>query len=52
VEFAITTGFEALSPVELLSKRFRLGWLAVISPSHLVILLTMSILFWENLLPI
>lgn len=49
VGFAVTTLFEILSPLILLSRRFRLAWLAVIVPFHFLSLLTMNIFFWENL---
>ena len=47
--FAVTTCFEILSPLCLVSSRFRLAWLAVIVPFHAMTLLTMNIFFWENL---
>ncbi len=50
VGFAVTTLFEVLSPLCLLSSRFRWAWLAVIIPFHVTTLLTMNIFFWENLL--
>ena len=48
--FFVTTLAEVASPVCLVSRRFRLVWLAVIVPFHIVTLLTMNIFFWENLL--
>lgn len=48
--YLVTTIFEALSPLCLFLPRFRLAWLLVIVPFHVVTLFTMNILFWENLL--
>lgn len=48
--FAVTTVFEILSPLALISHRFRWLWLLVIVPFHLATLVTMNIFFWENLI--
>jgi len=48
--FAVTTVFEILSPLALVSRRFRKLWLIVIVPFHLATLVTMNIFFWENLI--
>jgi hypothetical protein len=48
--FVITTVLEVLSPLALVSRRFRTLWLLVIVPFHLVTLVTMNIFFWENLI--
>jgi hypothetical protein len=48
--FAVTTGFEILSPLALASRWFRIPWLLVIVPFHLATLVTMNIFFWENLI--
>lgn len=48
--FAVTTVFEILSPLALVSPRFRRLWLLVIIPFHLATLVTMNIFFWENLI--
>ncbi|HYI61789.1 MAG TPA: hypothetical protein VEW93_08300 [Acidimicrobiales bacterium] len=47
---ALTTCFESLSLLTLRSDRFRLVWLAVIVPFHVVTLFAMRIFFWENLI--
>ncbi len=49
VGFAVTTIFEILSPLCLVSRWFRRVWMAVIIPFHVSTLLTMNIFFWENL---
>ncbi len=48
--FVVITIFEILSPLILVSNRFRYMWLAVIVPLHFATLLTMNIFFWENLI--
>lgn len=48
--FAVTTVFEILSPLALVSRRFRTLWLIIIVPFHLATLVTMNIFFWENLI--
>ncbi len=48
--FAVTTLFEILSPVALVSRRFRVAWLSVILPFHVITLFTMNIFFWENMI--
>jgi hypothetical protein len=49
VGFFVTTVAEVVSPLVLFHRRLRLAWLAVIVPFHLATLVTMNILFWENL---
>lgn len=46
---ALTTVFEAISPLTLRFARFRTVWLLVIVPFHVATLLTMRIFFWENM---
>jgi hypothetical protein len=48
--YAVTTVLEVLSPLVLFNKWFRRAWLLVIVPFHLTTLLTMNIIFWENIL--
>lgn len=48
--FAVTTILEIFSPLALVWRYFRLLWLGVIVPFHLVTLVTMNIFFWENLI--
>jgi hypothetical protein len=45
----VATVAEALSPLVLCSRRFRLVWVPVIVGFHLFTLLTMRIFFWPNL---
>ena len=47
--FLLTTLFELSSALTLVSRRFRMAWLAVIVSFHLVTLFAMNIFFWENL---
>ncbi|MCC5876817.1 MAG: hypothetical protein JJU11_11410 [Candidatus Sumerlaeia bacterium] len=47
--FLVTTIFEFLSPLVLVWKWFRVLWLLVIIPFHLMTLFTMNIFFWENM---
>jgi hypothetical protein len=47
--FFVTTLFELSSAVTLISRRFRIAWLAVVASFHLVTLFAMNIFFWENL---
>ena len=46
--FALTI-FEAFSLFILVNKPFRILWLCVMIPFHILSLLTMNIFFWENL---
>ena len=46
--FAVTTAFEVLSVGVFVWPRFRLAWLLIIGTFHIVTLLSMNILFWEN----
>jgi hypothetical protein len=48
--FAVTTFFELLSPLCLLSRHFRYVWLAVIVSFHVGARLLLNIFFWHNLL--
>jgi hypothetical protein len=48
--FFLVTILEMLSPFILISKYFRYFWLSVMIPFHLLSLITMNILFWENLI--
>ena len=48
--FAVTTFFELLSPLCLLSRHFRYVWVAVIVSFHVGTRLLMNIFFWHNLL--
>jgi hypothetical protein len=48
--FAVVTLFEFLSPLALFHKGFRVIWLAVVVPFHVMSLFTMNIFFWENLI--
>lgn len=50
VGYFVTTIFEVLSPIALISAPFRRLWLFVILPFHFFTLLTMNIFFWENML--
>lgn len=47
--YFITTVFEALSPLCLLSHRFRRIWLLIMLPFHIATVLTMKILFFNNI---
>lgn len=49
VGFFVTTLFELGSALTLVSRRFRMAWLAAIVSFHFVTLLAMNIFFWENL---
>jgi hypothetical protein len=46
----IVTLFELLSPICLLSRTFRLMWLGVIVPFHIMSLFLLNVFFWQNLL--
>lgn len=46
--FAVVGAFEVLSPLCLVSDRFRWLWIAVMIPFHLASLFTLNIFFWEN----
>jgi hypothetical protein len=46
---AVVTLFEILAPCCLLSRRFRLTFLIVMAPMHVLVWVSMNILFWENL---
>jgi hypothetical protein len=48
--FLLTTMFEALSPLILLSRVFLGAWLVVMAMFHVSTLFAMNIFFWENLL--
>ena len=48
--FACVTAFEALSAFTLLSTRFRVLWLVVITSLHVGTVFLMNILFWENII--
>jgi hypothetical protein len=50
IGFAVTTLFEILSPLVLISRWFRRVWLVVVVPFHVTTLFTMNIFFWENIL--
>jgi hypothetical protein len=45
----VVTLFEILAPCCLLSRRFRLTFLIVMAPMHVLVWVSMNILFWENL---
>lgn len=47
--FILVTLFEIFSPFVLISKFFRLTWVLVMVPFHMLSLFTMNIFFWENL---
>jgi hypothetical protein len=49
VGLIVVTAFELLAPCCLFSRRFRWAFVIVMVPFHLVVFLTMNILFWENL---
>jgi hypothetical protein len=49
VGFAVTTMFEVASIAVFWSAWFRATWLVVMSGFHVMTLITMNILFWENL---
>jgi hypothetical protein len=40
---------EVFAPCCLVSRRFRIFFLVMMIPFHLLVLVTMNILFWENL---
>lgn len=48
--FVVTTCCELLSPLCLVSARFRLIWFAVLVPFHILCLFLLNIFFWENIL--
>ena len=48
IGFAAVGIAELLSPLCLAQRWVRRGWLAVIVPFHVAVLLTMNIAFWEN----
>lgn len=48
--FPVITLFELTAPLVLIAPRFRVLWLAVIGPFHVLSWLLMNVLFWENLL--
>ena len=50
VGFAVTTIFEALSLLAIVSPRFRWLWTLAMTLFHFVALVTMNIFFWENTL--
>lgn len=50
VGFIVTTAFEVCTAAVYRSARFRLCWLLVMTGFHATVLLTMRILFWENIL--
>ena len=45
----LVTVFEVLAPCCLFSRRFRRLFLLVMAPTHVLVALSMNILFWENL---
>jgi len=45
----LVTAFEILAPLCLVSRRFRLLFVVVMVPFHVLCWLTMNILFWENM---
>ena len=45
----LVTVFEVLAPCCLFPRRFRRLFLLVMGPTHVLIALSMNILFWENL---
>lgn len=47
--FAVVTCFETLSPLVLVSRRFRIAWLVVIVGFHLISAIVLNLWFWENL---
>jgi len=50
VGFVVVTLFEFLTPLCLLSRKFRYVWLIIIIPFHFLTWLLMNIFFWQNLL--
>jgi hypothetical protein len=50
IGFVVISVCELLSPLCLVSTRFRWFWIAVLVPFHFMSLLTMNIFFWENVL--
>jgi len=46
--FFVVTVLELLTPVIIISRLFRVFWLLIMIPFHIVTLFTMNILFWEN----
>jgi len=47
--FPLVSLFEILAPLCLVSRRFRIVFCAVMIPFHALVLVTMGILFWQNL---
>jgi hypothetical protein len=47
--FALVTVFEVTSACLLLSRRYRAAWLIVMTCFHAMTLVSMNILFWENM---
>lgn len=48
IGFFVTTLFEALSPLALFHRGFRLAWIVAMLALHTMAYLTMNISFWEN----
>ncbi len=49
IGFPLVTLFEILAPLCLVSRRFRVVFVAVMLPFHLLVLATMGIVFWQSL---